>query len=223
MMIEKDEEERKKMKKKKEEEEEEAVVVKVHDDLSYSETIALIQKESKRHDNLNLNCFVLFILSHQTISKNGSALFWCRDNCLSLELIVDQMTKPSCSMAGRPKIILMEVGHDYKTGTLAHDSLNLNPPKKPNQYLIPRYADWIMFKLSHNGYMLSHLEKNGSIYIRKLCDILRKYSQQHDLSTILTMVSGSIHQIDQTQYGNAMIQIISTLTHLIQFNYKSHE
>lgn len=44
------------------------------------------------------------------MTRAGKLEFQCSDSSLSVELAIEQLTKPSATLAGKPKLLFIEVG-----------------------------------------------------------------------------------------------------------------
>ena len=117
--------------------------------------------ESKR-DHSDCDCFVIFILSHES---NGSKYFCTlseRNVCLKFLLFseiyatdgefdintaVKRFTGSNCkSLVGKPKLFFIQTYRE-DSGDLVHDA----PAVKPSPFLIPNYADFLIFHNTFSG------------------------------------------------------------------------
>lgn len=138
--------------------------VNVQHNLNYRQTVTLLREEAKDVGNRNLDLFLVIILSLQVSQKRSTSghelAFHTADLPIKLELIVDQITRPTATLAGVPKIFLIEcsnivIENNLQMGgsRLVADAAHEGPQKEERirQFLIPRYADLLVAYMTSNG------------------------------------------------------------------------
>ncbi|XP_017494575.1 PREDICTED: caspase-1-like [Rhagoletis zephyria] len=192
--------------------------IETHENLTLNETFDVLQKESNRNHE-SYDCFVLCILTH---GSNG--ILHCKDRQLKTEQIFNLFTANRCrSLVGKPKLFFIQAcqGEMFDSGTLVHDS----PVASPGYFLIPNYADFLIFYSTYPGHFSWRNSSKGSWFIQELCEVLEQYNEKYDLMTMLTIVCRKVAFEYQSNVPNNLEMdrkkqipcILSTLTRLVQF------
>lgn len=193
-------------------------------------------------DHTNYNCFVVCILTHGSngsmklmfifffgkILKFFSPLFilvlHTKDKKFDTNKMFEFFTGTHCpTLVGKPKLFFIQAcqGEMFDSGVLVHDS----PLSSPNYFMVPNYADFLIFYSTFPGHYSWRNVEHGSWFIQTLCDVLDEFSQKFDLMTLLTIVCQKVAINYQSKVPNnysmdrkkQMPCIMSTLTRLIAF------
>ncbi|KAH9390796.1 hypothetical protein TYRP_006380 [Tyrophagus putrescentiae] len=210
--------------------------VNVQHNLNYRQTVTLLREEAKDVGNRNLDLFLVIILSLQVSQKRSTSgyelAFHTADLPIKLELIVDQITRPTATLAGVPKIFLIEcsnivIENDLQKGgsRLVADAAHEGPQKEERirQFLIPRYADLLVAYMTSNVLAPEKLRKRGSKAIRLLAHHLRHNSTDFHLMALLTLLAADLQKNeeefedgeDKNTSTDHLLQVMSTLTGLV--------
>ncbi len=146
--------------------------VSVHHNLTYSQTIRLLRDEAGDPANRdNFDLFLVIILSSElrpappaVFGHRHKLAFHTADRPIEMELIVDQITRPSATLAGRPKVFLLECSsvvdaqrEKKPAKLLVADAASATSGQAGRQCIIPRYADLLIAYMTSNG--------NAKIYL----------------------------------------------------------
>ncbi|KAI2795889.1 Caspase-7 [Blomia tropicalis] len=192
--------------------------VETHNNLTFRETFNILEKESSR-DHEAFDCFALCILTH-----GSHGVLHCKDRQLNTDQIFNYFTGNRCrSLVGKPKLFFIQAcqGEMFDSGTLVHDSITPNP----GYFLIPNFADFLIFYSTYPGHFSWRNSNRGSWFIQELCSVLQQYSEKFDLMTMLTIVCQKVAFNYQSNVPNSIEMdkkkqipcVMSTLTRLVTF------
>ncbi|KAH9414593.1 Caspase-7 [Dermatophagoides pteronyssinus] len=192
--------------------------VEMFNDLTHHKTFEIFKRESMM-DHTNYNCFVVCILTH---GSNG--ILHTKDKKFDTNKMFEFFTGTHCpTLVGKPKLFFIQAcqGEMFDSGVLVHDS----PLSSPNYFMVPNYADFLIFYSTFPGHYSWRNVEHGSWFIQTLCDVLDEFSQKFDLMTLLTIVCQKVAINYQSKVPNnysmdrkkQMPCIMSTLTRLIAF------
>lgn len=170
-------------------------------------------------DHLVTNCF-----------PSLTPVIYCNDGILKVNDILNYFTSSRCpSLTGKPKIFFIQAcqGDLFDSGTLVTDSVGSTDSS--NTFLIPSYADYLIFYSTYPGYFSFRNAYYGSWFIQDLCTVLKESVHEYDLMTLLTLTSQRIAFNRQSNVPGDKVRhakkqmpyLVSTLTRLIRFNKQS--
>ncbi|XP_075588939.1 caspase-1 isoform X2 [Dermatophagoides farinae] len=193
-------------------------VVQMYNDLTQQKTFDIFRQESM-FDHTNYNCFVICVLTH---GSNG--ILHTKDKKFDTNKMFEFFTGSRCpTLVGKPKLFFIQAcqGEKFDSGVLAHDS----PLSTPNYFMVPNYADFLIFYSTFPGYYSWRNVEHGSWFIQTLCEVFDEYGRKYDVMTLLTIVCQKVAINYESKVPNNFSMhrkkqipcIMSTLTRLIAF------
>uniref|UniRef100_A0A8C5M3S5 Caspase-6 n=1 Tax=Leptobrachium leishanense TaxID=445787 RepID=A0A8C5M3S5_9ANUR len=147
-------------------------------------------------DHSDYDCFMCVFLSHGEDNH-----IYAFDAKIEIQKLTCLFKGDKCkTLVGKPKIFIIQAcrGHQHDEPVLATDSTDsLKETPETNEtevdaasvYTLPAGADFIMCYSVAEGYY-SHRETiNGSWYIQDLCEVLKKYGSEREVTELLTLVN----------------------------------
>ncbi|XP_053694345.1 caspase-like [Sabethes cyaneus] len=180
--------------------------------------ILTITKEVSSMDHSNSDCILVAVLTH----GDEGEIIYAYDCPYQISSVWTQFTGDHCpSLIGKPKIFIIQAcrGNELDCGVkVEKDGVA--------RYSIPTHADFLFAFATIPGFMSFRNTKNGSWFIRELCNELNENGQKYDILTLLTFV------VQKVAYGYESIApntpefhlkkqtpcIVSMLTRLLVFN-----
>ncbi|EAT33368.1 AAEL014348-PB [Aedes aegypti] len=191
--------------------------VTLYKDYRLKDILLVIEKVSLM-DHSNSDCLLVAVLSH---GDEGEVIY-AHDCPYQISSIWTQFTGDRCrTLVGKPKIFIIQAcrGNDLDSGVkVEKDGVA--------RYSIPTNADFLFAFATIPGYMSFRNTKNGSWFIRELCNELNENGQRYDMLTLLTFV------VQKVAYGYESYApvhpdhhmkkqtpcVVSMLTRLLLFN-----
>ncbi|CAB3367781.1 Hypothetical predicted protein [Cloeon dipterum] len=178
----------------------------VHDDALVGDIFYVIEKAIANADHSNSDCVAVVILTHS--DKEG--LLYARDTTYKLRSLVEMITADKClSLAGKPKLFFIQASRGEKA-----DPDMIVVPRNPN-VKIPSYADFLIAESTTPAYIPMKYEKEGSLFIRAINDVLLKEkSYTKSFLTLMTEVIARVAFDNQNDAGDLkqVPSITTTLT-----------
>lgn len=181
-------------------------VVEYHENLTDTGMMQLLVDVAHNIDHKDYDCFVCCILSHGVLSH----LYGTNGRLVPIKDLTSVFQTNRCpSLAGKPKLFFLQAcqGRDKMAGgEIERDAcpppgnLNENVETDNNdREMIPNESDFLVGYATVPGYVSFRSRNHGSWYIRKLCELVEKYSERHDLLSILVKVN------EEVARGNAHV------------------
>ncbi|KAH3798974.1 hypothetical protein DPMN_152578, partial [Dreissena polymorpha] len=112
----------------------------------------------------------------------------------------------SCpSLAGKPKLFFLQACQGDKN-MVGGVQPQVDSSKASEVKTLPIFGDFLIGHCTYPGY-LSYRYLTGSIYIKTLCEQLRKLAHSCDILTILTMVNLEVSKWEGTYENNRVKQM----------------
>lgn len=169
-------------------------------------------------DHSNSDCLLVAVLSH----GDDGEIIYAHDCPYQISSLWTQFTGDRCrTLVGKPKIFIIQAcrGNELDAGLkVEKDGVA--------RYSIPTNADFLFAFATIPGFMSFRNTRNGSWFIRELCNELNENGQRYDMLTLLTFVVQKVayeyesfapnfpehHMKKQTPC------VVSMLTRLLLFN-----
>uniref|UniRef100_H2YBW6 Caspase family p20 domain-containing protein n=1 Tax=Ciona savignyi TaxID=51511 RepID=H2YBW6_CIOSA len=189
--------------------------VETHQDLERKQIIDKLWDYADQ-DHSDHDCFACAILTH----GGRDDVLYAADDKMELSDFTEPFQADKCiSLAGKPKVyFVQEMGAMYNYKKISHkyilypracrgvqldqgqeisvsgasaettDALNTSTQK----FTIPVEADFLIAQATAPEYYAWRNERTGSIFIQRLCSVLKEYGHELDLHTLLTRVNGMV-------------------------------
>lgn len=221
--------------------------IKVYNNKTAEEVKTIVNKEAVK-DFSEMDCFVCCILSHGTKEMlSGKYGTKHSDGNYFLENVIDPFLGENCpSLAGKPKIFIVNACRGDDRGfegvfvkhrnEEADGGCSTGPEAAESgysTYRIPTYSDILVARSCFDGFVSNRNPKDGSVFVRTLCEVLRDYHQRFDFLQMLTIVNQKVAykyppktEKDGGDCENAscgrkqMPTVMHTLTRMIKFPSK---
>lgn len=201
-------------------------IVRRHDNLTDTQMMNVMIDASHNVSHLNFDCFVCCILTHGVLGH----LYGSNGRLVSIKDLTSTFQANRCpSLAGKPKLFFLQAcqGRDKMQGgeiqqdgpvpvpiTSEDAGHNLGIDNDGRKEMIPNEADFLLGYATVPGYVSFRSRNHGSWYIRKLCELLEKYSNNYDLMTILVEVNNEVAAANANMDGGLYKQIPAPLVTL---------
>lgn len=184
-------------------------VVEMKVNLTDTDMMQLLVDIAHNTDHRNYDCFVCCILTHGVLNH----LYGTNGRLVNIKDLTSVFQANRCpSLAGKPKLFFLQAcqGRDKMGGgEIERDASPYgNVPRSlsnnvetdnDQQEMIPNESDFLVGYATVPGYVSFRSRNHGSWYIRKLCELVEKYSERHDLLSILVKVN------EEVSRGNAHV------------------
>lgn len=153
-------------------------------DLTVRATVDVLRQASQL-DHTNNDCFVCIVLTH---GDHGE--LYAHDGKYTLDLLFKHFVGHHCpTLCGKPKLFFIQAcqGSKLDDGVLVRQSRD--SVDAVSYFKIPSYADFMIAYSTIPGFYSFRNTEKGSWFIRALCQVLEKYYMEHDLLTMMTIVS----------------------------------
>lgn len=191
--------------------------VNLHRDKRLKDILQITEKVSLM-DHSNSDCLLVAVLSH---GDDGEVIY-AQDCPYQISSLWKQFTGDRCrTLVGKPKIFIVQAcrGDDLDSGLkIEKDGVA--------RYSIPTNADFLFAFATIPGFMSFRNTRNGSWFIRELCNELNENGQKYDMLTLLTFVVQKVayeyESFAPNQPEHHMKKqtpcVVSMLTRLLLFN-----
>ncbi|XP_028406998.1 caspase-3-like [Dendronephthya gigantea] len=184
-------------------------------------------------DFSSYDAFICFISSHGVkegiLGVDGYPL-----GLITVKDITDQFTKGSRTLAGKPKIFFTQNcrGRQKNIGIPLHeegdDGHRENLVDMENHFdetpvTLPTGADMLVAYSTVDGYESYRSTENGSWFIIKLLEVLKKHAHSMSLTDMLAIVNDEISRMVSQQGKKQMSCFTSLLSKPVYFEIKSSE
>ncbi|XP_026750554.2 caspase-6-like [Galleria mellonella] len=177
-----------------------------------NKTLEEIKKEMekfKREDFVKYGCIVVVIL---TMDKDGHLM--AKDTSYSEHEIIENLKIRNTTLVTKPRIVIIQscrpeiITKDsiqYEMEILANET---DAGSSAKHYILPMESDMLIL---HSRYVGNPRIKNGTWFIRTLCDTIDKFAATEDLESIITMINQKV-VMNKTghSYGTRDMKIMST-------------
>ncbi|XP_055639227.1 caspase-like [Toxorhynchites rutilus septentrionalis] len=192
--------------------------VDLYRDKRLKEILHITEKISSM-DHTNSDCLLVAILTH----GDEGEIIYAHDCPYQISSVWTQFTGDRCpSLISKPKIFIIQAcrGNELDSGVkIEKDGVA--------RYSIPTHADFLFAFATIPGFMSFRNTKNGSWFVRELCNELNENGQRYDLLTLLTFVVQKVAYDYESVAPNTPEYhlkkqtpcIVSMLTRLLLFNY----
>lgn len=182
--------------------------VEVHENLSDTGMMRVLVDIAQNRDHTRYDCFVCCILSHGVLNH----LYGTNGKLVQIKDLTGVFQSNRCpSLAGKPKLFFLQAcqGRDKMGGGEIERDASPHPSQgrvpgdvetdNNDREMIPNESDFLVGYATVPGYVSFRSRNHGSWYIRKLCENLEKFSERHDLMSILVKVN------EEVSLGNAHV------------------
>ncbi|XP_053385490.1 caspase-8-like [Mercenaria mercenaria] len=197
-------------------------IVQRHNNLSNTQMMNVLIDAAHNVDHTCFDCFVCCILTHGVLGH----LYGSNGVLISIQDLTSTFQANRCpTLAGKPKLFFLQAcqGRDkMEGGAIQQDGPTPIPDKNndistdqgDSKEMIPNEADFLLGYATVPGYVSFRSRNHGSWYIRKLCELLEKYSNSYDLMSILVEVNREVANANASMDGGLYKQIPAPLVTL---------
>ena len=170
----------------------------IYQDCKKEEMVEIFKTIAKRTELEDHDSFVCCILSH---GREGN-IQAVDDEYVDLKEITSQI-KDCKALNGKPKMFFIQAcrGDEHDLGTVKHDGICEESMPK-----IPKEADFFFGYATPRGYAARLRRKNGSYYMKALCETFCQYAKHANLVHMHTMINSKLAD-DKHKSENKQISV----------------